>query len=330
MDVFAVKSKNILRKMNSSSGGVWIELADYCLNSGWYVYGVVMDNSRALFRRFAPEDFSEIHKTQGSKYVQAFMGDVLKQVKCDLERGNSVLFCGTPCQVSAVANMALLVNSKGQLITIDIICHGVPSPKVFSDYYDLKEKINKGKIERFSFRDKKNGSWTECKETFEIHHKLYDADDWAKMFYQHDILRPSCYKCRFTNLNRVSDITLGDFWGIEKLNLDFYDDMGVSLVLVNTEVGRTLLKKIYKDIELIEADIKYAKQPQLYKPVRRPILRNLIWRRYYKSGIEGVLSCMNTLSLYTFLDKTIKIVKKVVKKIVVAAQHVMRFARKRR
>ena len=141
MDVFAVKSKNELKKLNSSSGAVWIEFAEYCLNEGWYVYGVVYENNRVLFQRFAPEESAKIHNTQGSKYVQAFMGEILKALKCDLEQGRNVLFCGTPCQVSAAIKISSVISGKGKLFTVDIICHGVPSPKVFADYCDLKEKL---------------------------------------------------------------------------------------------------------------------------------------------------------------------------------------------
>ena len=191
-----------------------------------------------------------------------------------VKNGRSVLFSGTPFQIDGLKH---LVNKTGikdyTLVLVDTICHGVPSPHVFKDYYEYLENKYNGKMEYYSFRDKFEWTWGEHKQSYQIKHEKHHAYEWEKLFYNHEIIRPCCYKCHYTNLNRPSDITLGDFWGIEDCNADFADELGVSFVMLSSDKGKELFDTYKSKFDVVEARVKDTKQPQLYKPIRKPMLR---------------------------------------------------------
>ena len=164
------------------------------------------------------------------------MGNIIKKVEKDLKENKKVLFSGTPCQVAAVISS---INEKYRenLYTCDLVCHGVPSELIFRKFLKYIEMKNNKQIKEFIFRDKRFG-WESHYETSIFDDKTEVTTQYFRnLFYGHNILRPSCHKCNYANIHRPADITIADFWGIEKVNPDFLDENGVSLVIINNEKG---------------------------------------------------------------------------------------------
>ena len=213
----------------------------------------------------------QLYKLQGSKYVQSKTEDIFKTVKNDLDNDLQVLFSGTPCQVAAL--YSYLGQKNKLLYTIDIVCHGVMAPALWKSYIDY---INKkyGEITHADFRDKSFG-WQTHNETFIIGKKKIKKNIYRKIFYKNILLRPCCYSikndryitaCRYAGTYRISDITIGDFWGI-KNDTVFWENanLGISLCIVNTENGIRLFETIRRNIIWQRRDISeaLAKQPHL-------------------------------------------------------------------
>lgn len=200
-----------------------------------------------------------------AKYVQSDIRGIFQQIKNDLKSGRLVLFSGTPCQVSGLQSY---VGKKWQtnLYTIDIVCHGVPAPKVWSDYVQYMEKKIGDVCVKANFRDKCFG-WATHFETFLFKNNVVKSGcTFRILFYKHYMLRDSCYQCPFTNLKRCSDITVGDFWGWDKISTELNDNRGVSLVLVNSDKGRDLLDEVASKFYLVRSNTTDCLQPQLQYP----------------------------------------------------------------
>lgn len=196
-----------------------------------------------------------------SKYAQSDMGGVIDQIKADLMAGKLVLFSGTPCQVDGV-KQAVGQRLRERLILVDLICHGVPGPLIWRSYLDyLCRKY--GVITKAIFRDKSFG-WNVHRESFEINGNRYNSDTYRRIFYSNVALRMSCYKCPYTNFNRPSDITLGDFWGYKGSH--FTDNKGLSLVVVSTLNGLKIFDSIKSRIDFEESNMRECIQPQLQHP----------------------------------------------------------------
>ena len=241
---FGVKNKNTDERMRSSSGSVFIEAAKYILGQSGIVYGVKMQpDLKVEFDRAGT--LEEARAFQGSKYVQSIKGESYKNVKEDLQKGKTVLFTGTPCEVAGLKKY--LGKAYDNLYAIDIICHGVPSQQFLDNYMKGQEMRHKSKLREMIFRDKKYG-WRHQKismvfENDKNYHLPIWEDEFYRLFTGNYILRDSCYSCRYSNMNRVGDITIGDFWNINNVDETFEDSLGVSSVLVNTERGGICLTK---------------------------------------------------------------------------------------
>lgn len=284
------KSNNVLLK--SSSGGVFFEIASEVLKHQGVVYGAAYnENMRVEHRRVDNEN--ELTALLTSKYVQSKIGDAYKQVLHDLSQGKQVLFCGTPCQVAGLLNVKRMTkNLQGSLKTIDLLCHGVPSPEVFAWHVKNLENQYHSKIRSFNFRNKdKPGVVQAVKATFE-NGKVYSANTTQDLFYRlfsYDyVLRESCYSCKFTNMSRPADITLGDFWGYKgKMN----NEKGISLVLVNTEAGEELLKLCENKFLIEKSNEKNCMQQTLQKPCEKPKSRGAVfflWRKNSTKALQAV------------------------------------------
>ena len=232
---------------NSSSGGAFIQIASRTIENGGVVYGVEFDdNCIARFTRATKKD--ELKKIQKSKYVQAIVGDIYSQVKNDLETGVDVLFSGCPCHV--VSLKRFLCETYDNLTTVDVVCHGVPSPKAWQEYKNHIEDEHKSKITDVSFRNKERG-WKNISISFSMLNgekvsNLLSNDIYFQGFISHFYNRHSCYNCSTRNMHRVSDITLADFWGIEKIDPTMFDDKGTSLLLVHSKRGIELVEFLKK------------------------------------------------------------------------------------
>ena len=186
-----------------------------------------------------------------------------------------------------------LLDYKGidqdNLLTCDLVCHGVPSPKIWENYYSLIQARYKRKVVKADFRDKSLGWDTHCESCVLDNGKKIISRDYTDLFYDHIIFRPSCHNCRFSNTNRPGDITLADFWGIENSDPSFEDNAGVSLVLLNTEKGEKAFCNSNQDMDYIKCDIRRCLQPTLVKPSKPSPRRELFWKSYYEKGFEKTL-----------------------------------------
>lgn len=294
ISAYGVKHKNTKERETSRSGGVFVAIADYVLALGGIVYGAALNHQLAV-EHIRVEERTELRKLKGSKYVQSDMKNIFEQVYRDLQEDKYVLFSGTGCQVAGLLNY--VPNKwKEKLITCDIVCHGVPSPRIWQDYLHYMEKQNGKKIVKVDFRDKSYG-WNTHYETLyfdEEGREKVTSRLFASMFNRAIMLRPSCGECHFTNLRRVSDFTLADFWGIENVAPEFNDNRGVSLLLVNTQKATDIFSRISEEIEYIAVDIRNCMQPNLVHPSKIADNRDKFWSDYYKHGYEYCVKKYNS------------------------------------
>ena len=231
--------------MKSSSGGIFTVLAEFFLKKKGYVCGAAFDNKNHL-KHIIISNKRDLQKLRGSKYIQSEIGNVLKDVKKLLDNNKWVLFSGTPCQIAGLK--LFLRKDYKRLLTVGLVCHGVPSPKVFKKYINEIEKKNNCKITKINFRDKKNG-WKNPSIVFSsgghtcLSETLYN-NIYGKGFLTNLFLRKECYSCIYAKIQRVSDITLGDFWGVEKFNSKLDDNKGISLILLNNHKGNNVLNTV--------------------------------------------------------------------------------------
>lgn len=229
MKVYAAYYNNNVR-MDSSSGGMFSLIA----SQFDVIYGVEMDenNQYAIFAR-KTQDYSSL---RGSKYLQARVGDTFRLVKNDLQSGMKVLFSGTACQVNGLLNY--LQVDYPNLFTIDVICHGVPSPKLWHKFTEGTD------VHSINFRAK-DGGWDNYTYGMKINGKYipFNNNRYMTLYVKDLALRPSCYKC-ISKKTKRSDFTLGDFWGIEKIYPDMTDNKGTSLVITRTEKAQNLFEKL--------------------------------------------------------------------------------------
>lgn len=288
--VLAAKQNTKDIRALSQSGGVGFTAAMKTIESGGKVFGAAFCDPefKVCHREF--QDIHALKEFQGSKYVQSDLGDVFKQIFKRLSEGMKVLFTGTPCQV---AGLKLFLRRKGcdtheNLFTIGLVCHGVPSPMVFNKYLKYLSNKYRGKVERFNFRDKTFG-WHNHIESFVINKRQYHSTVFSTLFSSCTILRPSCFICPFAQKKRVSDITMGDFWGVEKLHPDFDDNLGISLVLINNEHGRTFFDKLssFFLVKFIRTDVYL--QPRLKCPSDKPFNRETFWLDFFSKDFSYVV-----------------------------------------
>lgn len=275
--VYAVKHKDNDIRLKSRSGGVFTSISDYFLECGGVVYGCVLnDNFNAVHIRAITSD--ERDRMRGSKYIQSNLGDTFKKVREDLCNGKKVLFTGTSCQVAGLKKF--LGKDEPNLICVDIVCHGVPSPKVFQRYIEWQEKKAKSKCVSIDFRNKKDFGWKAHIETLVFSNgKRISSEVFKNIFFQNVALRPSCYKCHFKSIIHSADITIADYWGIDRAAPGFNDDKGVSLVLVNNNIAKELFDRL-EGIESRDCRIEDSMQPSLEGPVPAPQNRSQFWRDF--------------------------------------------------
>ena len=281
-----LKYEELLAK--SQSGGAFWSLATNVIKSHGVVYGVAFSSDFAA-EHIRTTTLEALEKLRGSKYVQSRIGDVYREVKDDLESGREVLFSGTPCQVAGLYGYLGPVSSANNLFTVDLVCHGIPAPQVWKDYLSYIEKNNNKKIVRCIFRDKSYG-WGSHVETF------YFADGtkssnyvFRDLFYSHLVIRESCHHCPYANLNRVSDITIGDYWGWQRVSPRFNDQKGVSLFLINTAKGEKLFKSAQRVLEYEKSHLEDCLQPQLKGPAFRPDNKDKFQKDYLNRGFGYVI-----------------------------------------
>lgn len=273
--VYAAKHKKENVISESRSGGIFTALTDKILDQQGIVYGCILDESfHAVHVRADQKSLRDLMR--GSKYIQSILGDTYKNVKEDLKKGNKVLFSGTSCQIAGLKKF--LEKDYENLICIDIVCHGVPSPMIWEAYIKWQEEKEKSIVEKVDFRNKKTFGWKDHVETLTFTNgKTVNSKVFTTLFYGHNILRPSCYACPYKSVMHPGDITIADYWGIEKAAPEFDDNKGVSLILVNNEKGEKLFDSIKEDIIWKATRLEDSMQPPLKESFPRPKERNQFW-----------------------------------------------------
>lgn len=278
---FAVINTDKEVRMKSSSGGVFGLLAEYVLAHGGAVFGAAFDKDFAV-RHICALNADELPLLFGSKYVQSDTTGLFETVKQFLDSDRQVLFSGTPCQVSGLKKS--LGKNYPNLLTVELVCHGVPSPAAWQKYLDFTKKKYSAEPCSVNFRSKVSG-WK--KYSVEILFKNGKtmregvADNlYMKAFLRNLSLRPSCYNCPFKGLERVSDITLADFWGVEHVCPNMDDGLGTSLVLVNSKRGLSSFEKLGSRVRVTETDASEAVKynSAAVKSVARPENRDEFFR----------------------------------------------------
>lgn len=247
---YACSNRDDNIRLNSSSGGMFYELAQLILEQNGKVYGCAW-TSPIKAEHIGIDSMEELLDLTKSKYVQSNIGGTYRSVKADIEKGIKVLFCGTPCQVAGLRSF--LGKNPDNLFTIDFICHGVPSPKTLACAVDELETKYRKKVKELNFRCKQNG-WNvlSLEITFEDETSIVEKaqnNSYYRAFLLSMGLSECCTQCQYNVLPRIADITLGDFWGIPYETVEkFQDDRGVSCVVVNSEKGMNLFENVKKSI----------------------------------------------------------------------------------
>lgn len=257
LKVFAAKNRDESVRSASSSGGVFTALAEDLINRRGVVFGVSFGRDWNTAHTYT-ETVGGLSAFRGSKYVQSNTGTSFKEARAFLRSGREVLFTGTPCQIAGLKRY--LAKDYPNLLTVEVLCHGVPSPGVWQSYLAAKKAEHRNsEISHISFRDKKTG-WADYHFSIRFgdgseYNVPYMRDNYFRGFLRNLYLRPSCYRCLCKNGRAGSDIVIADYWNIGT-SLPAYDDnKGVSLVLAGTEKGLNSLKAISSGVDFVETGI---------------------------------------------------------------------------
>jgi coenzyme F420-reducing hydrogenase beta subunit len=282
---YGARHKDMNEVATSRSGAAFIAISDHILENGGVVYGAgYTDHFRVVHKR--AETKEQRNEFKGSKYVQSDLTGIFQQVKQDLRNGRTVLFSGTPCQTAGL-NSYVGNKLRENLFLIDIVCHGVPSPYIWRDYLAYLEKKHGSEIKQVSFRDKDLFGWTAHWESFKFNDGTKPRKTYTYTFYKHIMFRHSCGVCKYTNLQRPSDITIADFWGWQKTDPNINaDDKGLSLVLCHTEKGQNLFDNIAEQMIVIPAKLENCLQANLQHPSAIHPQRMDFERDYAQKGFK--------------------------------------------
>lgn len=316
--------------LDSTSGGVFQLLARKAFQEGWNVFGPIYKDGMKL-EHVRAKDIIDIKKMGGSKYVQSDASNSMLEIKQLLLKRQKVLFSGTPCQIAGLKTflkIELCSFDEDNLLTIDFPCYGIPSVKFFKDNVEYYEKKYHAKMVDFRFRDKKKNGFSHTTVIkLEDHKKAKEItiNDYRKIPYHYafgerNCFQKKCYNCDFIKFDRVSDITLGSFWGIEKIRDDYEVKKGVSMVCLNTNLGETKFNEILEELLCFEqtAQEVYCANEGLTKKV--PIgNRNVIMNDYANYGYKYIVKRYYKLTLKKRIisklsDKQIEFLKRIVKK----------------
>lgn len=310
--VLAAKNKNEEQRLRSSSGGIFILLAEHFIKQGGVVFGAKFNTKWEVEHCYA-ETFEELEPLMRSKYVQSKIGSTYKKAEQFLKQGRQVMFVGSSCQIAGLKKF--LRKEYNNLLTIDFICHGVPSPKIWSKYleeikFSRNEAARKNSVPPFSlkfvpvitdinFREKQNGGfgWKKFgfvtkiksplkgdKNTFLLS-SIFSDNVFMRGFLANLYLRPSCYNCKAKHGASNSDLTIADFWGIQHYHPEFDDDKGVSVVFEHTVTGKEIINELSSYIEKIESNMveATASNSSYLRAVPIPPQYTRFWYTYSKT-----------------------------------------------
>lgn len=306
---------NDAERANSSSGAAFWTLATYVLKNGGVVYGACFNGDfRVVHRRCASVDDSQA--CRGSKYSQSFVGSSFIEAFNDLKQGLVVLYSGTPCQIAGLRSFLSKRGYSGQLITCDLICHGTPSNRLFRDYIAFLEKKAGKKVIEYSHRPKDRGWGIHVeKALMDDGTALYDtieSNTWRDVFYSNNALNSSCYSCAYTDVNRVSDFTLADFLGVDRVREGLNDHKGLSVVMVNSELAeRIVADGVFEPGAIvISLDEVLPGNPMLERPSSPNGNVEDFWATCEREGFEGAARFVGA---YGFVKSLKTLVKRLIK-----------------
>lgn len=294
---YGVINRNDAVRYKSTSGGFFPMLAELFIKEGGYVCGCILQDFKAV--HVITNDWNIVIKMQGSKYIQSDMQTCFSQIAGFLKEKKKVLFTGTSCQVAGLKKYLQLkkIDDNG-ILYVDFFCHGVPSPMIFKDYVDFIDK--KKKAINYYFRNKKYGwgkkslggdylSFLEQRngKTNEI---LYKHRLWRYIFFSNLVVRENCFGCRFSKVDKPSDITMADFWGIETIDKKFDDGKGCSLVISHTNKGESYINRC-ENADVIEVEINEAikAQEHAFEPLKRNPQMDEFWGEYKIYGFNFII-----------------------------------------
>lgn len=312
LKVVATFNSDLPIRLSSSSGGVFSQLAEFVLNQKGVVFGASFDSHWKVQHIFV-ENLEDLPKLRGSKYVQSRIADSYKKVKSFLRENRQVLFSGTPCQITGLKHF--LGREYENLITVDVACHGIPSPKIWNLY--LLELANRllpdSVVTGVNFRDKSNG-WKsyhmqvslETSSEKKCYYVPYYNDWYMKAFLKNLILRPSCANCPARCGKSGSDLTIADFWGIESLCPDLDDDKGTSIVLINSPKGKELLGILHNRFEEIDYSAICRFNPCFVQSFTPHPFRQVFFKKVNASkSVADVMKLALSNSLYLRIKRKI-------------------------
>lgn len=314
---YACYNNNEEIRAKSSSGGVFTLLAEYIIENGGVVVGAAFDES-FLVRHIIVDNKEDLAKLRTSKYLQSDVGFVYKETKALLNEGKTVLFTGTPCQVNGL--LTYLGRDYDNLFTQDIVCHGVPSPKVWNKYLEYRKAKDNADPVYINFREKIRG-WNNYSVNIKYENGSYEGspanDLYMQAFLRDASLRESCYSCSFKSKSRAVDITLADFWGVEGVVPQLNDNKGISLVIVHSEKGKTLIDKIADKMFSMEVDFEksVAPNPSMYHASAKPKNADLFFENLDKLDFEELVKKYTVVKKPSLSNRLIGICKRIVKKL---------------
>lgn len=316
-------AKNYKTQLSSSSGGIFQNLAEYVLKNDGVVFGVGIDENKTI-KHMMVDNIDDLYRIVGTKYVQSEIGYTFSEVKELLNEGKFVLFSGTSCQIAGLKNF--LKKDYANLITVDLICHGVPSPLVFKKYLNNISDNNLDNIQTIEFRKKDSNNH---KYMFTVNFKngtkieeIYNENIYIKGFLNNLYIRPSCFNCHFKDVYRCSDITLGDFWSAEDFYPEFYNIDGNSSVIIHTDKGHRIFDKIQNMTNYMSTDLKKITKWNdcFYKSVKPSGAYEIFLEDYLKTeriidliGKCIMLDSVNKKKSNKYLSKTIMKIKEILK-----------------
>lgn len=286
-EIYAAKSKDKQVIADSSSGGMFTVLSDFFLERGDAVAACKYSYESDVVELSVFLDKKSRDESRGSKYIQAELHDSYNKLLDFLIQypNKKMLVIGTVCQIAGLDLVLKDKKLRDRVVLVDLICHGSASSNLWKEYISKIELEQGGKLDYVTFKNKRNG-WERPSTFVVINGKEVSIKPYSDWFYMSWSIRESCYECPYTRVDRNSDITIGDFWGIQKSMPDFYDSMGVSLIITHTDKGRTIFENIKENIEYRISNYDDCLQPRLISPQLRPNDRDLFWKDMRFKGMN--------------------------------------------
>lgn len=308
LECYAAKNPDEMVRAKSSSGGIFTPLATAIIKEGGVVFGAKYNDNWEVVHASA-QTLQEIDAFRGSKYVQSATGTVFIEAEKYLKQGRKVMFSGTPCQIAGLKKY--LRKDYPNLIAVEIVCHGVPSPLVWREY--LASNFAPSNIKSINFRDKRIGwkSYGMCITTVDnkgvasSYFQRSIENSFMQLYLKHLILRPSCSNCPSKSGKSGADIILGDFWGVTNCSKKFTDDKGTSAFMALTNKGIELFSKLDVEYEEYDYTTIVSHNPSLENSTEHCSYSEQFWKSFSQNGYDDSVKLLKKLQP-SFWDKFIQ------------------------